>query len=389
MGPHSVRLLVMVACAIQASACGASVTDPASQQPPLTVGHVALTEVVQVSGMPVYLTAPPSDPRLFIVERAGRIRVVEDGQLLAAPFLDITDSVSGGGEQGLLSLAFHPDYATTGYLYVYYTDVAGDSRIVRYQVSADRNVAAPGSAKVILTVSQPYPNHNGGLLVFGPGDMLFIGLGDGGSGGDPQNNGQDPSTLLGSLLRIDVDRGDPYAIPQDNPFVGGADWREETWAYGLRNPWRFSFDDTAGMLYVADVGQNSREEVNATSAATGGLNYGWRIMEGSSCFNSQDCTSNGLVLPVLEYVNGVDGCAVVGGYVYRGVELSSLGGTYFYSDNCAGWIRSFRLESGTATEQKEWDVGDIGNVLSFGVDGFGELYVLSANRRVYRFDSVR
>jgi glucose/arabinose dehydrogenase len=358
------------------------------QQPPLTAGQVTLTEVVQVSGMPVYLTAPSGDSRLFIVEQAGRIRVVEDGQLLATPFLDITDSVSGGREQGLLSLAFHPDYATTGYFYVYYTDMADDSRIVRYKVSADRNVALPGSAKVILTVGQPYANHNGGLLVFGPGDMLFIGLGDGGSGGDPQNNGQDPSTLLGSLLRIDVDGGDPYAVPQDNPFVGDAEWREETWAYGLRNPWRFSFDDVADMLYIADVGQNSREEVNATSAVIGGLNYGWRIMEGSSCFNSENCANNGLVLPVLEYATGADGCAVVGGYVYRGVELSGLGGTYFYSDNCAGWIRSFKLENGTATEQMEWGVGDVGNVLSFGVDGSGELYVLSANRGVYRFDRV-
>ncbi len=379
---------MLIGCAIQASACGTSATDPAMQQPPLTAGQVTLTEVVQVSGMPVYLTAPSGDSRLFIVEQAGRIRVVEDGQLLATPFLDITDSVSGGREQGLLSLAFHPDYATTGYFYVYYTDMADDSRIVRYKVSADRNVALPGSAKVILTVGQPYANHNGGLLVFGPGDMLFIGLGDGGSGGDPQNNGQDPSTLLGSLLRIDVDGGDPYAVPQDNPFVGDAEWREETWAYGLRNPWRFSFDDVADMLYIADVGQNSREEVNATSAVIGGLNYGWRIMEGSSCFNSENCANNGLVLPVLEYATGADGCAVVGGYVYRGVELSGLGGTYFYSDNCAGWIRSFKLENGTATEQMEWGVGDVGNVLSFGVDGSGELYVLSANRGVYRFDRV-
>lgn len=347
-------------------------------------GAVALHAEIVVGGLsaPVYLTAPTGDSRLFVVEQAGRIRVVEAGQLLATPFLDITDRVVSGGERGLLSIAFHPLYDGNGYFYVSYTGDGGDSRIERYSVTDDPNVADPASAKLILTVSQPFSNHNGGLIAFGPDGMLYIGLGDGGSGGDPQDHGQNTDTLLGSLLRIDVDGGDPYAVPTDNPFVG-ADGADEIWAYGLRNPWRFSFDRQAGDLYVADVGQNEWEEVNVAAATAAGLNYGWNVMEGAHCYASDPCDTDSLVLPALEYGHS-QGCSVTGGYVYRGAAIPAAQGHYFYSDYCRGFLRSFRYTGGSVTDQRHWDVGDVGNVLSFGEDGSGELYILSGNGNVYR-----
>jgi hypothetical protein len=345
---------------------------------------IRLQEVAGGLGNPVHLTAPRSDARLFIVEQAGRIRVVENGALLPTPFLDITDRVSSGGERGLLSMAFHPSYAANGFFYVNYTDRNGDTRIERYRVGADRNRADPASAKLILGVAQQFPNHNGGLVVFGPDGKLYVGMGDGGSGGDPQGHGQNRATLLGDILRIDVDAGDPYGIPADNPYVGQSASRGEIWASGVRNPWRFSFDREAGLLYVADVGQSALEEINVVPAGSGGLNYGWNVMEGSRCYRpAEGCTRTGLVVPVLEYGHA-EGCSVTGGYVYRGSRIPALRGHYFYSDYCRGWIRSFRHQGGQALDQREWEVGDVGNVLSFGEDAAGELYVLSTNGRVYR-----
>ncbi len=342
------------------------------------------TEVV-ASGLssPVYVTAPPGDPRLFVVEQAGRVRIVEDGQLLGVPFLDITDRVRSGGERGLLSVAFHPDYASNGFMYASYTDDNGDTRIERYSVTGDASVADPGSSKPILSVDQPFGNHNGGLIVFGPDGKLYIGLGDGGSGGDPQGHGQNTNTLLGALLRIDVDAGDPFAVPADNPFVGDPNGRDEVWAYGLRNPWRFSFDHEAGNLYIADVGQNSWEEVNAVRASDAPLNYGWNAMEGAHCFAVDPCDDLDFILPVLEYGHS-DGCSVTGGYVYRGAAIPEIRGHYFYSDFCSGFLRSLRFVGGAVSDQREWDVGDLGRVLSFGEDAAGELYILSADGRVLR-----
>jgi hypothetical protein len=347
-------------------------------------GAAALAAEVVVSGLsaPIYLTAPTSDSRLFIAEQAGRIRVVEAGQLLATPFLDISDRVVSGGERGLLSFAFHPSYDTNGYLYVSYTGDGGESRIERYSVTGNPHVADRASAKLILTVSQPFSNHNGGLITFGPDGMLYLGLGDGGSGGDPQGHGQDTSTVLGALLRIDVDGGDPYAVPADNPFVGGAG-ADEIWAYGLRNPWRFSFDRQAGKLYIADVGQSQWEEVNVVTATAAGLNYGWNVMEGAHCFATDPCDADGLVLPALEYGHS-EGCSITGGYVYRGAAIPEIQGHYFYSDYCRGFLRSFRYTGESVTDERQWDVGGLGNVLSFGEDGLGELYVLSGNGNVYR-----
>jgi glucose/arabinose dehydrogenase len=235
-------------------------------------------------------------------------------------------------------------------------------------------------------VDQPDSNHNGGQIAFGPDGMLHIAMGDGGGGGDPQNHGQTLSTLLGALLRIDV-RTLPYAVPADNPFAGSVNERPEIWGYGLRNPWRFSFDHTAGNIYIADVGQGQWEEVNAEPADDAAVNYGWRIMEGAHCYNASSCNQAGLTLPVHEYSHA-EGCSVTGGYVYRGDDLAGLDGHYFYSDFCSGFLRSFRLAGGSATDHREWDVGDLGNVLSFGEDSAGELYVLSSNGRVYRLEEA-
>jgi hypothetical protein len=353
-------------------------------------GEVELRARAIVNGLsaPVHLTAPAGDGRLFVVEQAGRIRIIENGQLRTAPFLDITSLVLAQGEQGLLSVAFHPDHAANGFFYVDYIDRSGDTRVVRYRVSADPNVADPGSAELVLQVEQPFSNHNGGLVTFGPDGLLYIGLGDGGSGGDPFGHGQNRATLLGSILRIDVDGGAPYVIPSDNPFRGVAGSRGEIWAYGLRNPWRFSFDPPAERLYIADVGQNQWEELNAVAARTGGVNYGWNVMEGMHCFQPANCSQAGLTLPVLEYGHG-EGCSVIGGDVYRGSGIPEIAGHYFYADLCQGWVRSFRVDGTQVSERIEWPLGDLGSVLSFGTDAAGELYVLSANGTVYRIEAVR
>jgi glucose/arabinose dehydrogenase len=337
---------------------------------------LALELVVQGLSNPVYLTAPPGDTdRLFVVEQGGRILVVENGQLLGTPFLDISNFVSNGFEQGLLSVAFHPNYAENDFFYVNYTDTSGDTQVVRYSVSANPNVADAGSATPILSVDQPFSNHNGGLLLFGPDGMLFIGLGDGGSGGDPQDHGQNLGTLLGAMLRIDVDGGTPYAIPADNPYVDNPDALDEIWAHGLRNPWRYAVDVQANLLYIADVGQNAWEEVNVEPADAGGLNYGWNIMEGANCFVTDPCDQTGLILPALEYPHGPE-CSVTGGFVYRGTAIPALQGHYFYGDYCAGWVRSFRYQGGAVVDETEW-FDAVGGVLSFGQDAAGELYVLT------------
>jgi glucose/arabinose dehydrogenase len=346
---------------------------------------VAVTVVANGLDSPLFVTAPPDDPRLFILERPGRIRIVRDGALLDTPFLDITDSVTTGGERGLLGLAFHPAYAENGRFYLNHSDGDGDTRIVRYTVSADDpDRAERASAVLLLEIDQPYGNHNGGMIAFGPDGMLYIGMGDGGSANDPHGHGQNPMTVLGAMLRIDVDGGSPFTVPPDNPYAGGTDGRAEIWAVGLRNPWRFSFDRRGDRLVIGDVGQGAWEEINIVGVAEAGLNYGWNLMEGRHCFRTDDCAQTGLTLPVVEY--GHDhGCSIIGGYVYRGAALPALVGHYFYSDWCRGWLRSFRLDAaGAVTEHTEWPVGDLGNVLSFGEDADGELYVASQNGSVYR-----
>jgi glucose/arabinose dehydrogenase len=348
---------------------------------------LALETVSSALVFPVDLASPPGDPRLFVAEKGGRIRIIENGAVRPQPFLDISAQVSTGGEQGLLGLAFDPSYATNGRFVVNYTDLGGDTHIAAFQVSADPNVADAASEELILGVAQPFDNHNGGQVAFGPDGYLYIGLGDGGGGGDPQENGQSLTTLLGKLLRIDIDNGTPYAIPPDNPFPAVAGARSEIWSYGLRNPWRFSFDRVTGDLYIGDVGQNEFEEIDVSLDADGagrGVNYGWDLMEANECFEpSSGCDRTGLELPALQYSHS-DGCSVTGGYVYRGSAIPSLQGTYFYSDFCGGWVRSFRFASGAVTEEHEWPALDAGSVTSFGQDSNGELYILAAGGTVYR-----
>ncbi|HEX6041681.1 PQQ-dependent sugar dehydrogenase [Longimicrobium sp.] len=361
--------------------------NPSDNQPP--PGDVALRLRQVVGGLqsPVHLVAPTGDARLFVVEQGGRIRVVENGALLATPFLDIASRVSSGGERGLLSMAFHPQYASNGFFFVNYTDVNGDTRVERYRVSADRNRADPASAQLVIAIDQPASNHNGGLVAFGPDGRLYVGMGDGGGAGDPLGAAQDPTQLLGKMLRLDVNGAAPYTIPADNPYAGRTDGRAEIWASGLRNPWRFSWDRAESRLYVADVGQNRLEEVDVVPAAQAGVNYGWDTMEGSDCFEPRDgCTRTGLTLPAAEYTHA-DGCSITGGFVYRGQDIPALRGTYFYSDYCEGWLRSFRYVNGAATDPRTWEVPNVGNVTSFGEDGRGELYLI-ASGAVYRIEAA-
>ena len=333
------------------------------------------------------LTAPAGDARLFVAEQTGAIRIISSGTLLLAPFLDLSGRISCCGECGLLGIAFHPNYAANGRFFVSYTQGNGDSRIAEYTVSGNPDVAGAAET-VILDVPQPFSNHNGGQIAFGPDGYLYISLGDGGSGGDPNGFGQSRTELLGSILRIDVDGAGPFVIPPSNPYFGHATFRQELWNYGLRNAWRFSFDRQTGDMYIADVGQNLWEEVSfQPGSSAGGENYGWNTMEGNNCFQSATCDQTGLTLPVLEYDHSNGACSVTGGYVYRGTSIQGLAGTYFYADFCARWVRSFRMSNGQATELTEWTALMPGStVTSFGQDANGELYI-SAGSSVYRIVS--
>ena len=369
-------------------ACGSDSGNPTTL--PTGPDSVGLEVVASGLTFPLYVTAPPGDTdRLFIVEKGGTIRVVKGGALLATPFLDITSLVSTGSEQGLLGLAFDPEYATNGRFVVHYTDADGNTRVSTFTRSGgDPDVADPASEQVVLTAEQPFANHNGGQILFGPDGNLYLGLGDGGSGGDPQGHGQDLTEFLGSILRVDLRGTAPYTIPADNPFATSTTARPEIWSYGLRNPWRFSFDRATGDLYIGDVGQNLYEEVDVAPAAEGagkGINFGWNVMEGRHCYATSTCDQNGLALPALEYDHD-QGCSVTGGYVYRGSAIPSLDGAYFYSDYCGGWIRSFRYQGGQAVEQFEWPTlaPTGGSVTSFGEDASGELYIASSGGTVYR-----
>ena len=350
---------------------------------------LALREVANVPGA-VFAAIPAGDPRLFIVERAGRIHILQGGALLATPFLDISSRVSTAGEGGLLSVVFDPQYATNGIFFLYYTDLSNNIVIERHRASGNANRAETGTGLEIIRIAHPtFTNHFGGTVVFGPDGMLYVGTGDGGGSGDPARNAQNPASLLGKMLRLDVSASSPvqpYTIPATNPWFNDATGRRgEVWALGLRNPWRYTFD--GGNLYIADVGQNQREEVNVTAAGQGGRNYGWNTMEGTQCFNASACVQTGLTLPVFEYehgANAVNGCSITGGYVYRGSAIAELAGRYFYSDFCKGFLKSFVYAGGAVTEQTDWAIPGIGNVVSFGRDGQGELLMISAGGRVLR-----
>ncbi len=318
---------------------------------------------------------PDGSGRLFVVEKIGHIHIIENGQLIQTPFLNIDDRVNdSSNEMGLLGLAFHPNYTQNGYFYLNYTGSGGDTFISRFQVSDDPNLANPSSEVNLLRINQPYPNHNGGTLQFGPDGFLYAGLGDGGAAGDPMGNGQSLSTLLGKILRLDVDSAEPYIVPADNPFGN------EIWAYGLRNPWRISFDTLTGDLYIGDVGQNQWEEIDYLPAGSpGGTNFGWNFREGNHEFKEGDGPGD-LVDPIVEYSHREGGCSVTGGYVYRG-SMPEWNGIYLYGDYCSGYIWGLINSDSGWREQLLFDM-DI-NITSFGQDEAGEVYLVGDNGGVY------
>ncbi len=357
--------------------------------------NLVATRVVGGLTSPLDLQSAPGDrTRLFVIEQAGRIRIIRSGALVATPFLDIAARVSSGGERGLLGLAFHPQFSANGRFFVNYTDRSGDTRISEFRAATpSADTADATSERELIFVRQPFANHNGGGLTFGIDGFLYIGLGDGGSGGDPQGNAQNLGTRLGKMLRIDVNGATPFAIPPDNPFVGRSGALPEIWAFGLRNPWRFSIDRANGDLYIGDVGQGALEEIDVGLASRrGGENYGWNTMEGTRCFSpSTGCNTSNLTLPVTEY-GRADGFSVTGGVVYRGCRMPGYAGHYFYADYGTGIIRSFRLEGGRAVDARDWTTAlsgssrQIRNPSSFGVDADGEIYIVDYDGEVYRID---
>jgi glucose/arabinose dehydrogenase len=340
-----------------------------------------LRVVVRKLESPVDLEAAPGDRsgRLYVVEKVGRIRLLEGGALVERPFLDMTARVSKGSEQGLLGLAFHPKFADNGRFYLNYTDGKGDTHIVEMRVDPkDPGRADPASERELVFVDQPYSNHNGGHLQFGPDGKLWVGLGDGGAANDPKGHGQKDGTLLGKMFRVDVDAREP---------------KPEVVAKGLRNPWRYTFDPKTGDLYVADVGQDKWEEVSVVAAAEaqkGGQNFGWNLMEGSHCFAQKGCDGKGLVLPVVEYAHADgSGCSVTGGEVYRGAAIPALDGAYFYADYCTGLLRSFRWKAGAVADHWDWKKaldprGRLATVSAFGRDAGGELYIVSLDGVIWK-----
>ena len=376
-------LLVALFSAVSLQAQDIPAPDPSTVQ---------LVTVADGFNHPLFVTnAGDGSGRLFVVQQSGRIRIVRDGQMADPPFLDVSSLISqealGSGytERGLLGLAFDPDYANNGRFFIDYTDVNGNTVVARYQVSADNpDVADPASAVTILTQEQPFPNHNGGMLAFGPDGYLYIGFGDGGSAGDPQQNAQNLNTWLGKILRVDVS-GDSYIFPPDNPYAGARGALPEIWAYGLRNPWRFSFDRETGDLYIGDVGQGSWEEVDFQPAGdAGGENYGWNVYEATHPFSGAAAPAN-MVLPIAEYSHN-EGISISGGYVYRGSLLPALNGVYFYGDYGTGTIWSLYRDA-SGNWQNSVFMRSTGNQISgFGEDEDGELYVVDYRGRILRFE---
>ena len=355
--------------------------------------QVKLETIFEGFRQPTVITAPAEDDRLFVAQRGGVIRILDASRKMVDPaFLDISDRVLANGiEQGLLGLAFHPEYAANRRLYVYFTDKGGRRQLSEFLVSvSDPNRALPDSERVLFEFEQPEGStdirHYGGQLAFGPDGYLWVSLGD---GADSRDQGQDPNTMYATVSRIDVNGGDPYAIPLENPFVAGGG-RSEVWAYGLRNPWRFSIDPVERLIYIADVGHADQEEIDVLPIDEGGFNLGWSNMEGTRCFHEQECDPADYTSPVLTYSHE-EGCSVTGGYVYRGSEIPELDGVYFYSDWCSQWVRSFRFVDGRVTDEKDWtsEFGTIGQINSFGIGGGGEMYAVTHDGVVAKLVAVR
>ncbi|MCA1824167.1 MAG: PQQ-dependent sugar dehydrogenase [Frankia sp.] len=394
----SVTLLLLVACRVNTGrqpapgsagpTVGARSAVGSATRPPAALNGPPVLVRVGTFDRPLYVTSPPGDARLFVVEQAGRVRVVKGGATLGAPFLDISADTRAGGERGLLSIAFAPDYPSTGLFYVDYTDRSGDTHVVEFRVdAANPDRADVGTRRELLFVRQPYANHNGGLLLFDPSGALLIGLGDGGSGGDPDFRAQNLGDLLGKILRVDPKpaAGRPYGIPRDNPFVARRGARPEVWAYGLRNPWRFSFD-AADRLWIGDVGQNRVEEIDVVAPdRQSGANYGWSVYEGDEGFSNRPLTRAGpLITPVVTYRNGSDGrCSVTAGGVYAG-SAATLRNSFVYGDYCSADIWSVRLRGdGRVTTPTRLPIS-VPSLSSFGTDSNGEMYVTSLAGGVWR-----
>ncbi|TMH42984.1 MAG: PQQ-dependent sugar dehydrogenase [Betaproteobacteria bacterium] len=378
------RTLAVAAGLLLPAACG---KNSGGDMPPFEMRLQQVFGSAAGLSSPIDLQAPPGDSRLFIAERPGRIRVVQGGVLQMTPFLDISSRVTLQGEAGLLSFAFDPQYSTNGFVYVHFIEnipnTTGDIVVERYHVSSDPNVLQTPGTEVIRIPHRDANNHYGGRVAFGPDGMLYLSAGDGGGGNNQFMHAQDAASHLGKLLRIDVSAL-PYAIPPDNPVWPGVG-RNENWAIGLRNPFRYAFD--AGQLYIADVGQDQREEIDVVSASASGLNYGWSIMEGTLCLAiGGPCSTPGLTAPVYDYDHAGGRCAIIGGYVYRGAAIPALQGKYLFSDLCTGFVRSLSLQNNIATVSEEPNA-NVGTPFSFGQDGSGELYVLTADNRVLKIVS--
>ena len=387
--------LALLAAALLGGASAVWMQEAAPQQP--DAATIIWEPVVNGLVRPLYMTnASDGSGRLFLVEQGGLIRIIQDGQLLDTPFLDVSDLVSqeatspvGYTERGLLGLAFHPDYAENGQFFIHYTDRNGNTVVARYQVSAgDPNQAEPASAQTLFTAQQPFANHNGGQLAFGPDGYLYLGLGDGGSQGDPYGNAQNLGSVLGKILRFDVDaEGVPYAVPPSNPFVSTNGAVPEIWAYGLRNPWRFSFDRATGDLWIGDVGGSAWEEVNFQPADwTGGANYGWNRIEGMHPTGTGNPPADA-IMPVAEYSHDY-GISIAGGYVYRGQSIPALQGVYLFGDFGSGIIWSTVPTSGGAFDTQIFQTGTGLSISSFGEDESGELYIVDYNGILYRIVGV-
>ncbi len=373
------------------AAASTDAAPPVCSHAPVAGTDLVLEPVAEGLAEPLFVTGPPGDSRLFVVERLGLIRIVRDGAVEAQPFLDIGDRmVTDDGEQGLLGLAFHPDWPESGRFFVYYTAPGGTpytDRVSEFSVSTgDPDRADPDSERIVIEADDPHPRHNGGMIAFGPDRDLYIGMGDGGGAGDPGDDAQDTTNILGDMLRIDVDGPAPYGIPSDNPHVGeGGGVREEIWLSGLRNPWRWSFDRATGEMYIADVGQASREEVSLIPAGQGGLNLGWNDMEGDICYDNPDCLTVGYFAPLVAYANeaGPPCRAVIGGYTYRGACYPDIVGTYFYADFCTADMWSLRAVDGELVAGPDPIRDDLdpehvlATMASFGEDAAGEIYVVN------------
>ncbi len=379
---------------------------------------ISLSSIQIANGFtkPVYVCQPPGDnDRLFVLEQKGIIKIIKNGMTVRKPYADLRNKVHNpitpGDERGLLGLAFHANYQNNGFVYINYSDKNDHTIVSRFRVASDPDRLDTKSEKVLIKLKQPFSNHNGGHMEFGPDGYLYISVGDGGQWGDPYNNAQNLGNLFGKILRIDVDTGDPYAIPDDNPFINNEDAKDEIWLYGLRNVWRFSFDWGKGDVYLGDVGQDLWEEIDFVAAENaGGQNFGWRVMEGNHCYNpKEDCEPTG-ELPIFEYPNdanymkiltgmdepNVDGCSVTGGYVYRGSAISELQGTYFFADYCSGNIWTFKEKNGKATEfqnrTEEISLGGGGftnYISSFGEDNNGELYIVDYNGIIFKLTASK